>query len=251
MKLLKYIFIFCALKFTAQTINNNVINSAGQTHTINSNFIYTDNVGELGISTDSVGSYIINQGFLQIFNTGGPKILTIYNNVSCSDKADGLISVEVTNVLTTQTVSYIWQPTNHCPSSTCNVIDSLVAGVYNVTVSIKTNQGGTVSEKLYPQPPITITDINGPCRVKIYNTITANNDGINDFLTIDNVEEFPDNEITIFNRWGKQLYNRKNYDNKNGWPTVNEKIVPSTYFYILNLGKGTNLIKGWVEVLKN
>lgn len=250
MKYFKYIFIFCALKFTAQTINNEVINTAGQTHTINSNFIYTDNVGEPFILTEQTGTYILNQGFLQVYNSG-PTILITYNNVSCADKTDGNISISVSNVLSTQTVSYIWQPNNYCPSSTCNIIDSLVAGVYNVTVSIKTNIGGSFTEKLYPQIPITITDINGPCKVKIYNTITSNGDGINDFFTIDNIEEFPDNEITIFNRWGKQLYNRKNYDNKNGWPTANEKITPSTYFYILNLGKSINPIKGWVEILKN
>jgi hypothetical protein len=44
MRNLVVIFSCVIIRLSGQTIDNSVINSAGQTHTINSNFIYTDNI---------------------------------------------------------------------------------------------------------------------------------------------------------------------------------------------------------------
>jgi gliding motility-associated-like protein len=249
MRNLVVIFSCVIIRLSGQTIDNSVINSAGQTHTINSNFIYTDNIGEPFVSTEFVGTYTFTQGFLQIFD--GPKVFVTYNPVSCTDRKDGNISVSVSNVSPTQTVSYLWSPSSICPNATCNNVDSLNAGTYSLIISIKTPSGTGFLEKFYPQNAITIEDKNGPCRVKIYNTITANGDGINDFLTIDNLEEFPDHELLIYNRWGKLLKSIKNYKNDNGWPAKGETIISGTYFYVLDLGKGIKPIKGWVELLNN
>lgn len=250
MKNLLVIFSCIVIRLGSQTIDNSVINSAGQTHTINSNFIYSDNVGEPFISTEIAGTLTLTQGFLQIYTTG-PRVLVTFNHVSCSDKKDGNISVSVSNVAPSQTVTYIWQPNSICPSNTCNSVDSLAAGFYSLTVSIKSPSGATFQEQFYPQSSIEIKDEKGPCLVKVYNTITSNGDGINDYLNIDHIEDFPDHELSIFNRWGKLMKSIKNYHQSEGWPAKNENIVPGTYFYVLNLGSGLKPVKGWVEVLVN
>ncbi len=249
MRSLLLIFICIVFRLESQTIDNSVINAAGQTHTINPNFVYTDNIGEPFVSTESVGTFTFTQGFLQYF--GGPRIFVVYNHVSCADKKDGNISVSVSNVAPTHTVNYVWLPVSVCPSATCNKVDSLAAGVYSLTVVVKIPSGASYQEFLYPQPNIEIKNENGPCKVNVYNTITANEDGVNDFLTIDNLDEFPDHEISIYNRWGKLLKTIKNYNRSEGWPSKNDNIISGTYFYILNLGKGLKPIKGWVEVLTN
>ena len=44
--------------------------------------------------------------------------------------------------------------------------------------------------------------------------ISPNGDGINDFWEIDGVEHYPDNMVSIYNRWGDLVFQLKNYDNQ-------------------------------------
>lgn len=72
--------------------------------------------------------------------------------------------------------------------------------------------------------------------------LTPNGDGINDFLELDAVSLSPNNQLRIFNRWGRAVYKEKNYKNLfNGKANVsavikNDKKLPAgVYFYIINL----------------
>ena len=47
----------------------------------------------------------------------------------------------------------------------------------------------------------------------IYNTFTPNGDGDNDNFYIGNIEKFPDNTLTVFNRNGRIVYNAHPYTN--------------------------------------
>lgn len=82
-----------------------------------------------------------------------------------------------------------------------------------------------------------------------YNAFTPNNDGDNDVFYVANLEKYPDNNLKIYNRYGKIIFSATNYDNSwNG--TYLGNIVPTgTYFYILNDGKD-NLYKGSVTILR-
>ncbi len=66
---------------------------------------------------------------------------------------------------------------------------------------------------------------------------SPNGDGINDFFTINGLEEFPGTGIQIFNRWGQEVYQNLNYPNN--WD--GKDAVDGTYFYILNLPNGENI----------
>ncbi|PRY14771.1 putative repeat protein (TIGR01451 family)/gliding motility-associated-like protein [Pontibacter ummariensis] len=56
---------------------------------------------------------------------------------------------------------------------------------------------------------------------------SPNGDGRNDTWEIKNLEKFTNNEVTIFNRWGSELYKMKNYQNDwNG-----KRLEQGTYFY--------------------
>lgn len=74
----------------------------------------------------------------------------------------------------------------------------------------------------------------------IYNAISANNDGVNDFFIIDNIEEFENNKVEVFNRWGTEVFSTKMYGtNGNVFrgesPGNSERFLPSaTYFYVIS-----------------
>ncbi|RYY15120.1 MAG: gliding motility-associated C-terminal domain-containing protein [Chitinophagaceae bacterium] len=81
--------------------------------------------------------------------------------------------------------------------------------------------------------------------VEIYNVITPlTKDGINDFFQIECLENYPDNSVEIFNRWGVKVFKTKGYGIDGnvfegysaGRTTVGGSgLLPTgTYFYILN-----------------
>ena len=74
----------------------------------------------------------------------------------------------------------------------------------------------------------------------VYNGITPNNDGLNDNLIIDGIEKYPNNEVTVFNRWGNKVYSKKSYSNDLPWDgTWDGNMLPDgTYFYIIKDGEG-------------
>ena len=87
-----------------------------------------------------------------------------------------------------------------------------------------------------------------PCgNLDIKNGFSPNNDGVNDYFRISGVQNFPDNKVTIFNRWGLEVFSQQGYKNRwNG--TFKDKDLPDgTYFYIFDDGKGKKY-SGWVQI---
>ncbi len=87
---------------------------------------------------------------------------------------------------------------------------------------------------------------------------TPNNDGINDFFEIEYLEQFPDNELTIYNRWGEQIYQSKPYlndwngvNNGTGVKLLGDNVPEDTYFYVLILNEKTPPIKNYIELVRN
>ena len=80
--------------------------------------------------------------------------------------------------------------------------------------------------------------------IQVFNVITPNGDGTHDELMIEGLENFPDNTIRIYNRWGVLVYTTKAYNTEGnvfdgssqGRVTIKqERDLPvGTYFYILD-----------------
>ncbi|NVO20796.1 MAG: gliding motility-associated C-terminal domain-containing protein [Bacteroidetes bacterium] len=88
-------------------------------------------------------------------------------------------------------------------------------------------------------------------QLNIYNIITPNKDNKNDKWIIEGIEEFPENAVTILNRWGDKIREFTGYDNSavvwDGTNNKNELVPDGTYYYILSVkNKGTRT--GWVFV---
>lgn len=81
---------------------------------------------------------------------------------------------------------------------------------------------------------------------------SPNSDGINDFWHIEHIEYYPENVVTIYNRWGDMVFQIENYDNTSNVfsGTANMKtkmgadILPSgTYFFNIQIDGETILRK--------
>ncbi|MDP2415359.1 gliding motility-associated C-terminal domain-containing protein, partial [Daejeonella sp.] len=136
------------------------------------------------------------------------------------------------------------------------VNDAFEEGIEDIKIKIKTvsnpavkiGNGALVTiNDVYPPPPI--TDVPGVELVnqdiEIDPLLSPNGDGLgNEYFTINNIEEYPDNEVIIFNRWGNELFNIKSYNSSdrtfkgyaNKGLLVNSEapLTDGVYFYIVN-----------------
>lgn len=82
-----------------------------------------------------------------------------------------------------------------------------------------------------------------PGDVVIYQGVTPDGDGINDYFIIDNINYFANNSVAIYNRWGRKVYETKSYDSKGnvfkgvaegvGVVGSGEKLPTGTYYYVV------------------
>ncbi len=249
----------CVVYSSAQTITPSVINSAGGSGTIavggNTYEVYY-NIGETFVTTLTNTINMVTQGFLQpdtIINQL-MTITPIVTNETCIDSKDGSVKLEIVSHEPTGYIKYVWYPTSICPDSTCTTIEDLAPGIYTVQV-VKTVTAQSTSTTLYTYT-FTVNASQDVCSITIYNGLTPNGDGFNDVFYIENIANFPDNHVTIYNRWGQLLYETKNYDNVDkcwkGTVASGTQTAPSgTYFYIIDLNNGAKLKKGWIELTTN
>ena len=91
-----------------------------------------------------------------------------------------------------------------------------------------------------------------PSDFNIPEGFSPNGDGINDLFVIRGIQNFPNNNFTIFNRWGDKVFEASPY--KNTWDGSNSKgltiggdaLPTGTYFYVIDLGDGSKVIKGTI-----
>ena len=85
------------------------------------------------------------------------------------------------------------------------------------------------------------------CEVVIPNIFTPNGDNINEFFELSNIEQYPNNTVQIFNRWGNEVYNTTGYNN--GTRKFDGKDSPDgVYFYIIDLKDGKDAKSGTVTI---
>jgi gliding motility-associated-like protein len=94
--------------------------------------------------------------------------------------------------------------------------------------------------------------------ITIYRAFSPNGDGFNDLWVIENIEQYADNSVVIFDRWGSIIYEASGYNNQdivwNGFgnkPRMSSReIVPAgTYYFNITL-PGVGSEKGFVELLE-
>ncbi len=86
----------------------------------------------------------------------------------------------------------------------------------------------------------------------LFNEFSPNGDGTNDLLKINNLEDYPNNFLQIFNRYGNKIFEAQGMTDGNTWDgTRNGEQVPAgTYYYVLDLGDGSEIRKGWIQLIR-
>lgn len=81
------------------------------------------------------------------------------------------------------------------------------------------------------------------CAIIVYNAVSANGDGKNDYLLLEGIHEFPDNSVEVFNQWGISVFKTTRYgvlgnvfDGRatRGLGTNGQDLLPfGTYYYVI------------------
>lgn len=107
---------------------------------------------------------------------------------------------------------------------------------------------------------LTVTDVNGCTDMDtvtvtvepnfdfmIANMITPNGDGYNDTWYVENIGLYPNNQVSVFNRNGQQVFTASAYDNTwNG-----DNLPDGTYYYVIEFTDTGKVIKGAITIIRN
>ncbi len=177
--------------------------------------------------TDTI---VVSQPNALVLTLDSP-ILPNGHNISFYQGADGSIDLAVNGG--TLPYSYLWSTTE-----TTEDITELNAGQYSVVVT-DANGCSTAGLIILSQP----SDLTMPTG------ITPNGDGKNDNFVIKGIEAYPNNVLTIYNRWGNIVYKRAKYLNE--WAGTNmggEELPEGTYFAVLEINGRDITLNGYVEI---
>ncbi|WP_330442769.1 Ig-like domain-containing protein [Flavobacterium sp. C4GT6] len=94
-----------------------------------------------------------------------------------------------------------------------------------------------------------------PSCLTVYNEFTPNGDGANDTFRIDCIEYYPNNTLSVYNRYGSPVYKTSGYQNdwdgtanQDGTVRRGEKLPVGTYYYILEVEDAVKT--GWLYIMR-
>lgn len=131
-----------------------------------------------------------------------------------------------------------------------------ISGTYIARLIAKTDERGPSGHVLECRDTVENTILLVNDFLQFPNVITANGDGVNDVFEIKNLVDglgYPNNSLSIYNRWGKRVYHKTNISSKEDfWDPAKDNMPSGTYFWRFS-GKGYlgNIERnGAVEVLR-
>jgi gliding motility-associated-like protein len=116
------------------------------------------------------------------------------------------------------------------------------------------NSGSVTSEQAPTVSFFTVAALTGERGIEVYNGVSVIQDGQNDLMRIRNIELYPSNIVTVFNRWGDKVFEMSPYDNNQkvfrGESNINgnNKLPTGTYFYLIDLGDGSEKTSGYLVI---
>lgn len=88
----------------------------------------------------------------------------------------------------------------------------------------------------------------------VTNTLTPNEDGINDTWAITGIQNYPTANIDIYDRWGQRVFHSVGYGNEKVWDgtLLGAKLPEGVYYYYIDLQTGSeeDVYAGYVTIIR-
>ena len=151
-------------------------------------------------------------------------------------------SVQLKGTATGDSVSYYWTPADHLNNP--NSLTPIASPVDNTTYTlhvISNNNCGESTSSIF---------VRVFKKLIIPNTFTPNNDGVNDYWDIKEINTYPDNLVTVYNRYGREVFQSTGYPKPWDGTYNNERLPVGTYYYIIDLKNNLPKVSGWVLIVR-
>ncbi|XZQ05951.1 gliding motility-associated C-terminal domain-containing protein [Pedobacter sp. MW01-1-1] len=221
--------------------------SGGVYSASNSGLRINASTGTIDLAASTPGSYTVTYTYQDgVTATATTQIIVFPVPVATInfDENSTVSKGDVVTLTATGGVSYQWVgPDIQSGQGTSRlIIRPKQTSNYTVTV---TNANGCLSSKT-----IRVTVVED---VKLVpnNVITPNGDGVNDTWVVPNIDYYPNNTVTIYDRAGRKVFGAVSYQNNwNG--TVNgDPLNEGAYYYVIDLGKGIGLLRGSISLIRH
>jgi len=164
----------------------------------------------------------------------------------CKDDNSGSARVFVTNGTSPYSFSWDILPDVIIEHDSFSSIESLFPGEYivNIIDDMGCTTSDTVEIKVNPKECITI-----------YKAFSPNDDDVNEFWIIENIHLYPLALVTVYDRNGREVYRRRNYINAeneafSGKDKSFRNLPSGTYYYLIDLENGDEMIKGTITIVR-
>jgi gliding motility-associated-like protein len=91
-------------------------------------------------------------------------------------------------------------------------------------------------------------------QLNVPTVFSPNGDGIDDTWKIDGIENFPDANLEILDRWGQRVFQAVGYSSQKWWNGTSpsgKPLASSTYYYIIHLNNSEGTVqKGVITILR-
>lgn len=94
------------------------------------------------------------------------------------------------------------------------------------------------------------SEANSYAEIETNNMITPNGDGVNDVWIVKNILKYPNNEVRIFDREGRVVFNMNGYDNTWDGRFNGNPLPEDTYYYILYFDSGKFKKTGFISIVR-
>ena len=154
----------------------------------------------------------------------------------------------VTLIATGNGNAYSWEPSTGLNTSNNQEVLASPTVTTTYTAYTYSPEGCQASDQ------VTVTVL---LPIAIPNTFTPNGDGFNDTWQIIRIGLYPNNEVSVFDRWGQRIYHKKGYSPEGDWDGkyLGTPLPTATYYYIIELNAQTNspdkeLLKGSITIIR-
>jgi len=173
-----------------------------------------------------------------VTDAGTPQAELIPTQILCEQENGNIMVTEPSGGVPPYTYSL-----NGGAPQTDRLFSELTNGLYNVLIT--DNQGcdtllSTVVEDECPP-------------VEVFTALSPNGDGFNETWNILNIEQYPDNKVFVYDRWGQPVFREEGYKNKWDGTNLGYKLPDGTYYYVVFLDKddkGLGVFTGNLSIIR-
>jgi len=226
---------------TVQLTNTN---PTGLWETSNTSSSTINQAGLLSTKTPGLVTinYTVTNGKGCVAKTSYPITINPLPSVTASSSSSRISKGLFVTLTATGLGNFTWTPSKYIVDSTKAITRARVVEKTLYTVSLTDSKGCINSAT-------TQVDIIEDFFIEPVIVMTPNGDGMNDLFVINNLDQYPNNRLQVFDRTGKLLYESLNYNNK--WDgSVNGKLLTKdTYLYVLSI-QGQVIKKGTISIIR-